>query len=134
MVSVDQVVVESPTSYDAPVVPLEISPVADHFATLKSQVSHLSSVQLSPNRVRENLDYDTLDVFPMFTVSPRTDAYLPCVSPIVSLSSPVSPAAPTVGSLLDEATGSFDSNIGSPVTSLYTQQTYIKTYIFCCSP
>ena len=96
MVSVDQVVVESPTSYDAPVVPLEISPVADHLATLnpqESQVSRLSSVQLSPNRVCEDL-YNTLDVFPMFTVSPRTDGYLPCVSPVTSPSSPVPPAAP----------------------------------------
>ena len=70
---------------------------------------------LSPNRVREDFDYNMLDVFPVFTVSPRTDGYLPCVSPFTSL---VSPAAPTVGSLLDEATGSFDSNIWNPVTSL----------------
>ena len=121
MVSVDQVIIEYLTSYDAPVVTLEISPVADHLATpnhQESQVSHLSSVQLSPNRVREDLDYTTLNVFPMFTVSPRTDRYLPCVSPVTSPSSPVSLAALTVGSLLDEATGSFDSNIGSPVTWL----------------
>ena len=57
-------------------------------------------------------DFNTLDVSPVFTVSPRTDGYLPCVSPVSSPSSTVSPAAPTVGSLLDEATGSFDSNIG----------------------
>ena len=44
--SVDQVVVELPTSYDAPVVPLEISPVADHLATLNPQESQVSC--LSP--------------------------------------------------------------------------------------
>ena len=88
------------------VVPLEISPVTDHLATLnpqESQVSRLSSVQLSQNRVHEDFDHNTLDVFPVFTVSPRTDGYLPCVSPVSSPSSPVSLAAPTVGSLLDEA-------------------------------
>ena len=117
MVSVDQVIVELPTPYDAPVVPLEIS----HLATLnpqESQVSRWSSAQLSPNRVREDFDFNTLDVLSVFMVSPRTDGYLPCVYPVSSPSSPVSPAAPTVGSLLDEATGSFDSNIGSPATSL----------------
>ena len=76
-------------------------------------------MQLSPNRVHEDFDYNMLDVFPVFTVCPRTDGYLPCVSLVSSPSSPVSlaaPAAPTVGSLLDEATGSFDDNIGSPAT------------------
>ena len=82
MESVDQVVVQSPTSYDAPVVPLDISPVADHLATCnpqESQVSHLSSVQLSPNRMHEDFEFDILDVFP---VSPSTDGYLPCISPV----------------------------------------------------
>ena len=78
-------------------------------------MSRLSSVQLSPNRVREDFDFDTLEVFPMFPVSTITDAYLPCISPVSSPSSPVSPA---VGSVLDEATGSYDSNIGSPAMSL----------------
>ena len=82
MVSVDQVVVDSPTSYDTPVVHLEISPVADHLAIFNPQelqVLRLSSVQLLPNRVREDFDFNTLDVFPMFAVSPRTDRYLPCI-------------------------------------------------------
>ena len=60
MVSVDQMVVRSPTSYDPPVVQVEISPVADHLATLnprESQVSRLSSVQLSP--------MDTYSVYPL---------------------------------------------------------------------
>ena len=105
-------VVESPTSYDAPVLPLEISPVADHLATLnpqESQVSRLSSVPLSPNRVCDDLNM--LDVFPVFTVSPMTNRYLPCVSPVSSPSSPDSSAALTEASLLDEATGSLDRNI-----------------------
>ena len=69
MESVDQVVVESPTSYDAPVVLLDISPVADQLATRnpqESQVSHLPSVQLLPNRVRENVDFDTLGCISRF--------------------------------------------------------------------
>ena len=37
LVSVDQVVVESPTSYDVPVVPLEISPFTDNLTTLNPQ-------------------------------------------------------------------------------------------------
>ena len=102
----DQVVVESPMPYNAPVVPLELSPVADHFAPLnphESQVSHLSSVHLSPNRVRIDFDFDTLDVFPVFPVSPRTDGYLPLSSLVSSLGSPAA------GSLVDEVTGSRDS-------------------------
>ena len=75
-------------------------------------MSHLSSVQLSPNRVREDFDFDPLDVFPMFPVSPRSDGYLPRVSPVTS------PSSPAAGSLLDDATGSYHSNIGSPATSL----------------
>ena len=39
----------------------------------ESQVSQLSSVQLSPNQVREDYDFDTIDVLPMYTVSPRND-------------------------------------------------------------
>ena len=100
MVNVDQVVVELLTShsYDTPVVQLEISPIADHLATLNPlewQVSRLSPVQLSPNRVCEDFDFNTLDVFPVFAVS---DGSLPCVSPVSSPSSLVWPAAPTVGS------------------------------------
>ena len=86
MESVDQVVAESPTSYDVPVVDLEISPLTDHFVPLhprESQVSHVSSVQLSPNRVRLDFDYDTLYVFPVFPVSPRTKGYLPIVRMIL---------------------------------------------------
>ena len=54
MLSVDQVVVESATSYEAPVVSMDVSQAADRVVTIipqESQVSQLSSVQLSPNRV-----------------------------------------------------------------------------------
>ena len=115
MESIDRVVVESPTSDVALGGHLDISPVTDQFAPLtpqESQVSQLSSVQLSPNRVRLDFDMDTLDVFPVFPVSPKTDGYLPLISHV---SSPGSPAA---GSLLDEVALSRDSTIGSLATSL----------------
>ena len=69
MSSEEQVVVESPTEYEAPVGSMDVSPAADRvvqFLPLESQVSLLSSVQLSPNRVREDFNYDTMDVFPAF--------------------------------------------------------------------
>ena len=56
MLSVAQVVVESLTSYEAP--------SGDRAVILllqESQMSQLSSVQLSPNRVREDFDFDTMD-------------------------------------------------------------------------
>ena len=118
MEGVDQVVVESPTSYDAPVAALDMASVADQLDSRnpqESQVSHLSSMQLSSNRVREDLDLGTLGVFPVFAVSPETAGYLPRISPV---SSPGSPVAPAESSLLDEATGSYHSTIGSPATSL----------------
>ena len=83
--------------------------------------SHLSSVQLYSNRVREDYDFDTMDVFPVFPVSPRNDGYFPGVSPISSpstLSTPRSLVTPATVSLLNKATGSFDSTAGSTVTSL----------------
>ena len=51
MLSVAQVVVESPTSYEAPVGSMVVCLAADQVVTLlpqESQVSQLSSVQLSP--------------------------------------------------------------------------------------
>ena len=50
-------------------------------------------MQLSPNRVSEDFDFGTMDVFPMFTVSPETDGYPPRVSTVSSLGSPVAPTA-----------------------------------------
>ena len=82
---------------------MDVCLAADRVVTLLPQESHLSqlsSVQLSPNRVREDFDFDTMDVFPMLPVSPRTDGYFPSVSPVSSPNT------------------LFDSAVGSPVTSL----------------
>ena len=84
--SVPQIVVESPTSYEAPVGFTDECPAAGRaglFLPQESQVSQLSSVQLSPNQVQEDYDFDTI-VFPMYAVSPRKDGYFPSVSPISS--------------------------------------------------
>ena len=114
--------VESPTQYKAPVESLDVSPAADRqLIPLESQVSLISSVQLSPNRVRENFAYNTLDVFPVFQVSQEDDGYFPDMSPVTSLdarSIPSSPVALAPGSLLNEVTRLFDSIVRIPVTSL----------------
>ena len=57
----------------ASVVPSDMSPVTGRFTPLNpqgSQVSHLSSEQLSPNRVCSDFDLDTVDMYPLFTTSP----------------------------------------------------------------
>ena len=69
-------------------------------------------MQLSPNKVCVDYDIDTLDVFPVFSVSPRSDGYLPLVSPVSSQGSL------TAGSLPDEAAASRDSTFGSSAMSL----------------
>ena len=73
------------------------------------QVSPLSSVQLSPNRVRSDFDLGAVDLFHLFTTSPRADGDMPYLSPISS---------PVAGCLPDEVAGSRDGAIGSPATSL----------------
>ena len=115
MSSVPQIVVESLTSYEAAVGFTDECPAADRAGPL------LPSVQLSPNWVWEDYDFDTIDVFPMYVVSPRNDGYFPSVSPISSpnaMNIPDSPVTPATSSVMNEATGSFDSAVGSPVTSL----------------
>ena len=80
-----------------------------------SQISALSSVQLSPNRVREDYTYDIVDVFPVFQVSPDTAEYLPTTSPVTppdSGSLPTSLIPPDPDSLPPGGTGSFDSLLG----------------------
>ena len=94
-----------------------MSMAIDRVAQL-SQVSGLSSVQLSPNRVCEDYLYDTLDVFLLFQVSPEADGY--ChdtsqVTPPEPQNLPTSPDTLAHGSLPRE---SLDSFVGSPVTSL----------------
>ena len=76
-----QDVVESPSHYEAPAVPVNISALIESVVQ-QSQISALSSVQLFPNRMREDYSYATMDVFPVFQVSPETDGYLPAMSPV----------------------------------------------------
>ena len=64
-----QLVVESPSHYEVPTVPINISALVESVVQL-SQISALSSVPMSPNRVCEDYTYDTVDVFPVFQVSP----------------------------------------------------------------
>ena len=115
MESVDWVVVESPPSNVTLVAHLDTPPVTNLVVPLvsrESQESHLSSVQLLPNKVRVDYDIDTLDVFPVFSVSPRSDGYQPLVSPVSSQGSL------TAGSLPDEAAASRASTFGSSAMSL----------------
>ena len=77
----------------ASVVPSDISPVMARFMPLNpqgSQVSNLSSVQLSPNRVRSDFAIDTVDLDPLFTTSPRSAGDLLLILPIFSPESPLS--------------------------------------------
>ena len=58
----------------------------------------------------------------MYVVSLKNDGYFRSVSLISTpnaLSKPGSPVSPATGSLMNKVTGSFDSTVGSPVTSLY---------------
>ena len=94
---VDRGVVESPMSDVASVVDSDMLPVTGRFTPLNpqgSQVSHLSSMQLSPNRVRSDFDLDAVDLFPVFATSPRSDGDLPLLSPISTPESPSSRASP----------------------------------------
>ena len=112
-----QVVVESPSHYEAPAVPVKgvnISALVESVVQL-SHISALSSVQLSLNRVREDYSYDTMDVFLAFLVSPDIDGYIPATSPVtppVSGELLTSPATLGSDSLPPGATGSLDSLIG----------------------
>ena len=81
-----------------------------------SQVSHLSSVQLSPNRVRSDFDIDTVDLDPLFATWPRCAGDLLLISQISSPESPVSYASPDAPSRPDEASASVDSGRNCPAT------------------
>ena len=99
VLSVSQIVVESLMSNEAPVGFTDECPTAVRAGPLlpqESQVSQWSSVQLSPNRVREYYDFDTLDVLPMYAVSPRNYGYFPSVSPISSPNAMNTPDSQTV--------------------------------------
>ena len=105
--SPSQIVMESPSHYDAPAVPINITALAERVVQL-SQISALSSVPMSPNWVREDYIYDTVDVFPVFQVSPDDTKYLPATSPVteIVLSSLI---PPDPDCLPPGATGSFES-------------------------
>ena len=68
--------VESPSHYAAPDVPVAVSTLVDSVAQM-SQISALSSVQFSPNRVRADCSSETADVFPVYQVSPDNTGYSP---------------------------------------------------------
>ena len=106
-----QLVVESPSHYEAPAVPVNISALIESVVQL-SPISALSSVQLSPNRVCEDYTYNTVDVFPVFQVSPDNAEYLPATSPVMPLDSGSLPTSLDLESLPPGATGSFDSLLG----------------------
>ena len=128
-----QVVVESPSHYEVQAVPVIISAFVESVVQL-SQMSALSSVQLSPNRVRKNDIYVTMNVFPVFQVSSEIDNYLPATSPVtlpVSGELPTSPATLFSDSLPPGATGLLDSLIGGPVMSrsLIEQATDLSRFL-----
>ena len=110
---------ESPSHNEAPAVPVNILALVESVVQL-SQISAFSSVQLSPKRMREDYSYDTIDVFPVFQVTPEIDGYLPAtslVTPPVSGNLPTSPATWGPDSLPPGATGSLNSLIGGLVMS-----------------
>ena len=108
-----QVVVELPSHYEAPAVPINIFALIECVVQL-SQISALSSVQLSPNRVRDDYTCKNVDVFPVYQVSLDTTGCLPVMSPVTppvtgSLPTSLIPLGPD--SLPSKATGSLNSLI-----------------------
>ena len=77
-------VVESPSHYQALAEPVGLSAI--------------SSVLISPNRVREDCSSATLDVYPVYEVSPDTTSYVPATTPETPPSSEVfvAPSGPGV--------------------------------------
>ena len=96
--TVERVVVGSPTLHETSLQPADVS------------VMHCL-----PDRLNGNLDYDTLDVFPVLPVTPRADGYAPRVSSVLV---PESLVGQTPGSLFDDTARPYSSILGSPVTSL----------------
>ena len=76
-----QLVVESPLHYKAPAMPISIRALVASVVHM-SHISALSSVPMSPNRVRPDYTYDTVNVFLVFYVSPDDTHYLPATSPV----------------------------------------------------
>ena len=65
----------------ADAVPPTGSPILARFGPLNLPESRLSSVQLSPNRVRSDFDVETEDLAPLFGTSPVSDGDLSLISP-----------------------------------------------------
>ena len=62
-------------------------------------LSAVSSVQISPNRVQEDCSSVTLDVYPVYEVSPNTTGYVPATALVTPPSSEVSLPHPAPESL-----------------------------------
>ena len=68
-------------------VPPTESPIVTRFKNINlpvSQDSHLPSVWLSPNRVRQDFDVTREDQYPLFAASPVSNGHLSPVSPAMS--------------------------------------------------
>ena len=79
--STSQLVVELPSHYEAPALPINITTLVESVVHL-SQIFALSSVPMSPNRVRAVYTFDTVAVFPVFQVSPDDVQYLSATSQV----------------------------------------------------
>ena len=91
--------------------PINISALVESVVQL-SQISALSSIPMSPNRVREDYTYDTVKVFRVCQVSPDDTQYLPATTPVTPPDSEILPTSlipPDPDCLLPGGTGSFDS-------------------------
>ena len=88
--STSQFVVESPSNYEAPALPIDITSLVESVVHL-SQISVLSLVPMLPNWVREDYTFDTVDVFPVFQVSQNDTQYLPATSPVTPPASEMVP-------------------------------------------
>ena len=97
-------VVESPSHYPTPAEPVVLSAV--------------SSVQISPNRVREDCSSVTLDVYPVYEVSTNTTYYVPTISPVTPQIPEGSLLPPGPESLPLGAPASLDSLLAYDITLL----------------
>ena len=98
-------VVESPSHYPAPAEPVELSAVF--------------SVLISPNRVRENCSSVSLDVYPVYEVSPDTMGYVPSTAPGGPTSSAVSlPLSQSLPPVAVDGVIACDLNLLDPGTDL----------------
>ena len=95
--SVSSCVVESPSHYVTPSEPVVLSAV--------------SSVMISPNRVREDCTLVTRDTDPVFEVSPDTTGYVPATPPVPTPSAEIPSQTPALASPPPEAPISLDGMV-----------------------